>query len=234
MTSRPENGSSSTSSWGSATVRTRPTRAGACLWRTPSSSCSGCRAAAAAGAAREHASGAPPLACGGADRRASGSRTRSGARRATALPGHSQSALVGDRIIGEPDAGERDIAGAWFEQPDNEVDGRTLAGSVGPEITDDLARARSKLTRSSASRPPYRFVSPRACSTAATVGAAASAGRPRSSADRQCDEDDRDLGHEQDDYFILVLDLACGRSRVVRWRPALRRARSRGGVRQRR
>ena len=51
----------------------------------------------------------------------------------------ADAALVGNRIVGEPDARERDVAGARLEQPDDQVDRRALTGSVGPEIADDLA-----------------------------------------------------------------------------------------------
>ena len=57
------------------------------------------------------------------------------------LLGHvSDEALVGDRIVGSADAAERNLTAARLEQPDDQVDGRALAGSVGSQIADDLAR----------------------------------------------------------------------------------------------
>ena len=53
LTSRPENGSSSTSRSGCGAAPRRAARAAACLSRTPSSTCSGCRAAGTAAAARD-------------------------------------------------------------------------------------------------------------------------------------------------------------------------------------
>ncbi len=50
----------------------------------------------------------------------------------------SDAALVGDRIVGRTDSRERDVAGGRLEQPDDQVDRRALAGSIGPQVADDL------------------------------------------------------------------------------------------------
>ena len=139
LTSRPENGSSSTRSWGlwrsADATRTR--------WRMPFEN-------AVIGLVAAVVQLEQPKQLGDARLERLRRQTpepadehevirRREVRVEGGLLGHvSDAALVGNRIVGAADSRERDGTGGRLEQPDDQIDRRALAGSIGPQVADDL------------------------------------------------------------------------------------------------
>ncbi len=144
--------------------------------------------------------------------------------------------LVGERILGQRTAVERDRSRARLEQADDDVDRGALAGAVRAEIADDLAALQLEADLVEREQPAVALRQRLALPAwrSAPVALGTRAGEPEREHDRGDDDQQHDAGQQHQRHHVAIVRgrpapaaAACGSTLAATWRAATRRPASR-------